>query len=244
METELLKARIKDTAEIAVKASKPKFLGFLTEDEAVLTQSLLVNSGCRFKLYGGYDGARRVFLGCFPEWADTENFPISAVSFNFRREYELRHRDFLGALMSLGISRESIGDILAEEGRAVVFIADDIKKYVVTQINKIGSVGVTVTEGYEEPLPKCDTLAEFSVTAASDRLDCILSALCGLPRSKAVGCISEGFVTVNSVCAEKTTKTVKENDVISVRGKGKFIISDLNGRTKKDRIIVNYKKYI
>ncbi len=244
METELFLARLRDTADICIKASKPKYLGFLSSAEAVLAEKTLKNSECRIGFFGGFAEAERVMLGCFPDWMEDENYPITPLSFKYRKEDSLSHRDFLGSLMALGIKRETVGDILVEEGRAVIFVTDEIKDYIKTQVSKIGRTGVAVIEGYDLPLPISDSLADFTDTAASDRLDCVISALCGFSRSKALEVINMGLVTVNSVVTEKPTKAVCAGDIISVRGKGRFVIVSLDGRTKKNRIIINYKKYI
>ena len=126
----------------------------------------------------------------------------------------------------------------------MIFVTDEICDYIKNQVTKIGRIGVTVTEGYTLPLPKGDELAEFTDTAASDRIDCVISALCGFSRTKALEAIDYGIVTINSVPVNKPTKSVSEGDIISVRGKGRFLIGSLNDRTKKNRIIINYKKYI
>ena len=94
METELFKARIKDTADICIKSSSPKYLGFLTAAEAVLAEQVLKNAPCRTSFYGGYDGAERVMLGCFPDWMEEDAFPISALTFKYREIDILSHRDF------------------------------------------------------------------------------------------------------------------------------------------------------
>ena len=244
METELFKARIKDTADICLKTSKPKYLGFLSAAEAVLSGQTLKNLPCRTVFYGGYDSAERVMLGCLPDWMEEDSFPISALTFKYRKSDALSHRDFLGSLMALGIKRETVGDILTEQGRAVVFVTDEISEYIKSQVTKIGRTGVTVINGYTKPLPIGDKLAEFTETAASDRIDCVISALCGFSRAKSLEALTAGLVSVNSVTVSKPEKSVEEGDIISVRGKGRFLIGSLENRTKKNRIIINYKKYI
>ncbi len=244
METELLIARIKDTEDICARTNRPKYLGFLFASEAVFAEKAVKNSPCRTALFGGYDGAERLMLACFPDWMEDDIFPISAVTFEFRKSDSLSHRDFLGSLMALGIKREAVGDILIEEGRAVAFVTEEITDYVKTQISKIGRVGVSVKDGYNSPLPNADRLEKFSSNAASDRLDCIISALCGFSRSKSAEVLNAGLVTVNSVCEYKATKTVSNGDIISVRGKGRFIIDSLEDRTRKNRIVIKYSKYI
>lgn len=244
MDNALFSARVNDTADICEKTQKPKFLGFLTADEAEYARRLLNVSRCNVKFFGGYEGAERVMLGCFPDWDEIREFPISAVTFTFRKSDTLRHRDFLGALMALGIKRETVGDILTEEGRAVIFVTNDIKGFITSQIEKIGSAGVKVSEGFLPPLPLQDRLEDLAVTAASERIDCVISAICGISRAKAEEIIGSGLVTLNSVTLLKQTKAVAAGDVISVRSKGKFTVASLDGRTKKNRIIIKYKRYI
>ncbi len=243
MESEILIARINDTFDISQKTAKPKFFGFLKREEAVLAQRTLDNRGADYILFGGYNGAERVMLGCLPDWCDEADFPISAVTFSFRESDLLRHRDFLGTLTALGITRESIGDILVENGRAVAFLKNEVLKFVLLNVDKIGRVGVKAVEGFVMPLPQSDCLIEATVTVSSLRLDCVISAVCGVSRNKANELIDMGFVTVNSVVSEKATKQVNDGDAISVRGKGKFIISNTVLKTKKDRTVLAFKKY-
>ncbi len=244
MDTSLLVARIEDTADICNKTQKPKFLGFISREQSVLAQKTLAVKNVKLSLFGGYDDAERVVLGCFPDWAEELDFPITAVTFSYRRLDKLSHRNFLGSLMGLGITRESVGDILIEDGRAVVFLLTDISDYVLKQIQKIGRIGVKAEAGFSLPLPQRDTLVECSSTVASERLDCIVAAICNISRSDAALKIAEGLVTVNSVVCERVTKSIESGDILSVRGKGKFIIDAVDGRTRKNRIVLKFKKYI
>jgi len=244
MDSDILLARIDDAADIAFKASKCKYLGFLSPEQAVAAEKRLKNRGIRFDFYGGYDGAQRVMLGCFPDWADGDECPITAVTFKYRKSDELSHRDFLGSLMGLGLTRESVGDILISEGKAVVFLCDDIADFVLSQITKIGRTGVTATVGVEGELPECGRLAEFTDTVASARLDCIVAALGNMSRGAAVQKIEAGLVTVNSFTTEKITLNLCEGDILAIRGKGKFIICSLEDRTRKNRVVLKFKKYV
>ncbi len=237
-------ARIGDTADICERTQRPKFLGFLSREQSVLAEKTLNTKNIKYAFFGGYDGAERVVLGCFPDWAEDFDFPITSVTFNYRRSDSLAHRDFLGSLMGLGIKRESVGDILIEEGRAVVFLLDEISDYVLKQIGKIGRTGVKTESGFVHPLPERDRLTECSATVASERLDCVVAAVCNISRAAAALKITEGFVSVNSVVYEKATKSVESGDVLSVRGKGRFIIDAVDDRTRKNRIVLKFKKYI
>ncbi len=244
MDSNFFVSRVFDVAESADKNCIPKFLGFLTGEEAATAADALKKRNVRFSFFGGYDEAERVYLTCLPEWCDEVEYPITPITFSFRKEDELSHRDFLGSLMALGLTREKIGDILVEKGRAVVFVSSTIAEHIISQIDKVGRVGVTLNKGCDFPLPSLSELADFSITATSARLDCIISAICGFSRKKAVEIIEAGFVSINSVMCDKVTKIVKENDKITVRGKGKFIICSTDERSKKGKIILKYKKYV
>lgn len=244
MEAELLIARINDTADICERTDKPKFLGFLSEEQAVSAKNVLKNRSLSFGFWGGFDEAQRVMLGCFPDWADNRKYPIAPITFTWRKADTLRHRDFLGSLMSLGITRESVGDILIGEGRAVVFAAEELADYIISRTEKIGKTGVTVKLGFTGELPQADTAVEASCTVASNRLDGITAALVGFSRAEAARKISEGAVSINSFVCEKSVRSVEPGDVIAVRGKGKFTVVSMCDKTRKDRLILKYKKYI
>lgn len=245
MEKSLLFAKVKDAVSIADKTSAPHFIGFLTaEEKAELFKEF---SHLNVSFYGGYEDAERCFLAALPLWCEKDNFsvfPITSITLFYKEEYHLTHRDFLGTLMSLGIKRECVGDILVGKGKTVVFLSRDIAEFVKLNLLKVGGVGVTFKEGIDGDLPGHSTLCDFSDTVASLRLDCVVSALAKVSRNAAVQMIESSLVSVNSLLCEKITKTVCENDKITLRGKGKFIIGNVSAQSKKGRIILNYKKYV
>ncbi len=243
MKSEILIARINDIFDISQKTNKPKFLGFLSREEIALAQRVLENRNADFTVFGGFYGAERQMILCKPDWCDDVNFPITAVTFSYREVDTLKHRDFLGALMALGITRESIGDILVENGRAVAFFKDEVLEFVKSNVTKIGRVGVNLSVGFKQPLPESSKLIATSKTVSSLRLDCVVSALSDVSRNKAEEFINLGYVSVNSVVCEKATKQITEKDVVSIRSKGKFIIDSTNKKSKKDKIILEFKKY-
>lgn len=244
MQSELLDKRIFDTADICLKANKPKFLGFLSAEEAVLAQKILKGIKVEYCFFGGYEDADRVMLGCFPEWDEERKFPIIPLTVTFRKSDSLTHRDFLGSLMGLGLKRETVGDILIEEGRGVIFLTDETAGYVISQLEKIGRVGVEIKKGFSLPLPQASRLQDFSETIPSSRLDAVVSAVAKLSRSDAAEKIEAGLVAVNSVVCEKVTKSVFAGDIISIRSKGKYVIDSLEDKTRKGRFILKFKKYV
>lgn len=244
MDETLLRARVDDALNITERTASPHFIGFLTEQECALAVTFA--KGKHFTLYGGYDDAGRKVFAALPDWCDENfyDFPITPCTITYRKEDPLSHRDFLGTLMSLGIKRESVGDILVEKGRAVVFLSTDIFNFVMANLEKVGGVGISIEKGYQEPLPEHSRLENFSDTVSSLRLDCVVCALAGISRNSANELIEKGYVSLNGVLCEKITKTICDGDKLTIRGKGKFIISDVSRYSKKGRVIMEYKKYI
>ena len=245
MDLKLLLPRVNDTVRLCEVSSTPKFLGFLTLEEAAMANESLKNKGVRFIFDGGYSDAERVYLCILPDWLEEpeELFPFCSLTFIFRDSEILSHRDFLGALMSLGITRESVGDILVERGRAVVFLNKDILAFVCEQLNKVGRVGVKIERGHTLPLPGASELVPIKDTVASARLDCVVAALINSSRKNATDLIENGAVAVNSLTVLKTVKAVSSGDRITAKGYGKFIINSLDKRTKKDRLVLDASKY-
>lgn len=245
-EDRLLVSHLLDMIEICEKSYQPRFSYFLNEHEAVLAESVMVEQKCEaYKLYGGFDGASRKILGVFPPyWEDTENFPISALVFKYREADKLSHRDFLGAFMSKQLKRNVIGDIIIESGRATAFVHASVKDALMFEINKIGSVGVKITEVKDPVVHAENNFTEKSGTVSSLRLDSIVSMAAGISREKSAILIKGGNVSVMYSTEISASRQLSEGDIFSARGYGKFILHSVNGKTKKDRFHITVKKYI
>ncbi len=157
---------------------------------------------------------------------------------------ELTHRDYLGAMMSLGLERGKMGDILVDGKGALIFIASNLKDFVKEELTRIRHTSVSVSE--EEWLnfhyvPKYE---EIKGTVPSLRLDALLSLAFSSSRSKLTGLIGAGKVFVNGRLAVSNGIHVKERDFISVRGMGKFQFVESLSVTKKNRVYVLLHKYI
>lgn len=242
-EAELI-AKIDDGAELCQIRRKPYFLPFMSERKQYLAQEHL--KSVHFKNYlffGGFDSSERRMLGLFYDAPDTSKFPVSALEFTFRPCDRLTHRDFLGTLMSLGIERETIGDILVEDGRCVVFVKSELKDYITSQIFKIGKVGVKIDDADLSALPKGRKACESGFVVTSLRLDNIVAAVCRLSREKTRKLIHSGDVCVNYAESKNVSLNLKSGDVFTIRGKGKFILNALVGTTGKGRIRISVLYY-
>ena len=239
----LFVSKLDDAVYLSQKRQKPYFFSFLSEAEQALAKQYLESIGFdSFGFYGGYENSERKVL-CLDYYDDDPVYPISALEFKFRNADKLTHRDFLGALMALGIERETVGDILVEDGRCVVFVKTEIADYIKSQISKIGRAGVKVSDADVSSLPKGRGEEEKSVIVSSLRLDNIVAAISGASREKTKNLILSGNVTLNFFECTNISKSVCEGDVLTVRGKGKFKINGVMGETKKHRIRISIIHY-
>ena len=240
-------SRLIDWTYMAEEKYVSKFSFFMDERQCGLCEQILASIGFKnYMLWGGYDNASRRIVGIFPPYSDADknDFPIVPITFEYRKEDKLSHRDFLGALMNLGISRECVGDILVSEGRSAAFLKNSIAEDVLQNIRKIGRTGVKVYEGYDESIVPKVNIQEISGTVASLRIDCILSLVLRISREKAAALIKNTGVDINYLTHDSPDFCIGDGDKFSVRGYGKFILISVNGTTKKDRLHITVGKYI
>lgn len=247
-EERFLCAHISDLSALSRKTGVPRFSRFLNEREAVVAGlGAAQTGGSKPFFYGGYDGAARTICGFFEgtyaeELPHEELFPVCAVTFSFRSVDKLSHRDFLGAIIAAGLERDVVGDILVAEDHAVVFCLDAAAE-IVAGLMKIGRVGVRSERGITRELPRAE-FERIEAAIASMRLDCIVGACTNTSREKSALLVKSGQVSADfSVCLNVSTM-VKENTVISIRGFGRFRLSEIVGETKKGRLRVVIYKYI
>ncbi|MGN1202634.1 MAG: RNA-binding protein [Eubacterium sp.] len=237
-------SQLDDAIELCLTRQKPYFFSFMSERRQAVAEKYL-KSVCfeNFMFFGGYEASERKVLGLFYDSVEQDAFPICAIVFRFRKCDKLSHRDFLGALMSLGIERETVGDILVEDGRCVVFVKSELKQYITSQISKIGNVGVTVEEFTASELPKGRGQEELSFIVSSLRLDNIVAAITGLSREKTKNLILSGNVSADFVRTQNISQILRENTTLTIKGKGKFVINGIPGKTRKGRIKISVIHY-
>lgn len=240
-------ARVSDSAQSCRLNSIPKYIGFIDERQAALAEQKLNSIGfSNYCFRGGYDNAKRVFLCILPDYMPAEEqdeYPVFCCRFRFRSCDSLSHRDFLGSLMALGIKRETIGDILVKDGEAAVFTTETVSELILSEIKKIGRVGVKVTR---ELVSTFEFVQEFDIlqgSVSSLRLDCITAFVTNLSREKSSALINAKNVSINHLECTAVDKTVSENDTISIRGFGRFILHEIGSATRRGRIKIIVKKY-
>ena len=238
-EDKLLLSRAYDAIELSERRGIPRFVGFLNEHEAgLLRDNISPRRDTGF--WGGYPDAERVMFGA---GAAEEDYPITALEFTHRSEFTLTHRDYLGALMAAGIRRDTVGDILTGEGRAVIFFTDDIVPYILSNIDRIGRVGVKVAVDDPLDLPARDMGEELVLTLSSLRLDVFVAAACNLSREKAAQLIRSDMVMVDHVINNGVSSNLSEGSVVTVRRYGRFILTAVLGSTRKGKLRAAVRYY-
>lgn len=241
--------RIADIMSSAEKWGKPCFSNFLTEHEqAVISEQFRSRIGESNYFFGGFELASRKVFCALPDffgYSDAQvDYPFKAVTMLFPKGYTVTHRDILGSLMALRIKREAVGDILVGDCLAVVFICEPAASLVVSELSKIGGVGVSCSFGAPEVLPDPYKLEQHSGVVTSMRIDAIVSLFTNLSRSESARLINSGLVMRNAQTVTSTSKDVDEQDKISIRGHGKYQIERICGTTRKGRLHIIYNKFI
>ncbi|MBE5964738.1 MAG: RNA-binding protein [Lachnospira sp.] len=249
MEDELLLKRLADLANIAYQRDIPQFSDFLTLNELSIYHRYVKDyTFIKNVVVGGIDGAERCMIGFIPEmFIETYETPITVLSIkplNQKFSSELTHRDFLGSILNLGIERTKLGDILVEDNSALVFCANSMADYIITNLTRVKNTPVLVSIFENEVATVEAKYEEIIGSISSLRLDCVLSLAFNKARSKVVAYIEEGKVFVNGRIITTNSYNIKEQDVISVRGLGKLKYINTSSVTKKGRFYVKLHKYI
>ncbi len=247
----ILRNRFLELAHTADKQGICTFSNFLNLDE----QNTFFNlkhelPKIKYFSFGGYESAERKML-CFcqdfqVESNDEINYPITIVKIqpiNHKFSDDLTHRDFLGAVLNLGIDRNTTGDILIKDNIGYVFALDTIGQFISDHLSQVKNTMVETSLLKHKDFAYKPSFKEKKGSVSSVRLDSILSVALNLSRSKASDIIKAGKVFINSRVTLSNSQGLEEGDLISVRGIGKFMYLGIIGKSKKDRYIIKINIY-
>lgn len=248
-EDKIWAASLLDKAEKALEIHQFILTDFLDPAQQEIAISLLQQiDDLTYLFSGGYPNAERKRIILLPSYylAEVGEEGVTALQIEGNFKYcSVSHRDYLGSLLSLGIKREKIGDLLVNENAAQVIAATEIKDYILMNLDKVKKAGVQVKEIDLDQLQfKPEKVKEIKTTVASLRLDAVASSGFGVSRSKMVKEIAAELVKVNWKVVTNPSYLIKPEDVISLRGKGRMMIEEVKGETKKGRISLVLKRYI
>lgn len=248
----ILFAKVLDLVVFAKKRREAQFSDFMDMAKCRrFSEYLGADREISLLVFGGGESTERCVIGIFPENTEPnkDEFPISCVSIEKKSQKfgqkDLSHRDYLGSILGLGIDRSKVGDIiLTNSGDAISFVKEDMASYICASLEQVSRTSVVVSEKATADVLIPKRIQEKRVTVASLRLDAVLGEAFPLSRGKAQSLVSGEKVNVNWSTTTNTSYQLKEGDMVSVRGFGRFMVGEIGGRTKKDRVGLTLGMYI
>lgn len=207
-----------------------------------------------YKLYGGYEESERKILIIYPEKYNesmleknySKMLKVVRVSLPEEEKGKYTHRNYLGGIVKLGLKREKVGDILVSDDGADIVVVEDfaeILKQELPNLTRFEKSEITIEE-IKNIRKKEIKLEEIKIIVPSLRLDNIVSDLAKTSRNKAAQIINQERVFVNGQNETKLSKQIKLQDIITIRGKGRFVVKEFAGTTRSGRTIVVIEKYV
>lgn len=259
-----LYARLEDLC-LRAQRGEGTVSSFLSPREQHYACRYLDRRGERYAAFGGYVGAERKRLYVLPEYVELsaerggdETCMEELSAFGIEPQIrglrirgsgyrELTHRDFLGSLLGLGLDRSVVGDVIVEGERgacAVIFCEERIADFIQRDLTRVANDKVKIEELADTPyVPPLREFVAIRDTVASERLDCVVAALCGISREKARESVCGGLVEMNFESEERPDRTVTPPALISMRGYGRYRVLALTDRTRKGRIRLEAERF-
>lgn len=256
-EDKILVAQILDKIEQSKQKERIETTDFLDMYQIALVKSFLKKiEFYNYNMYGGFKNSERKLLIIFPEKYNLDmvekNYAkiIKAIRITLpektENELEYTHRIYLGGIIKVGMKREKVGDILVYKNGADIIVKTEMAESLINELTSLtrfegAKFEVTEINQLNEPEIKIE---DINIIVPSLRLDNFVSDLAKTSRSKALQIINSERVFINGQSETKASKQVKIGDVITVRGKGRFIVKELVGNTKSGRFIIKIEKYV
>lgn len=222
----------------------PYLSGFLTPREKMIVEQLVNRyDHLNVDFQGGYPNCERTRALIMPEYYEQmgNEFNLTLFNINFPLKFaNISHGKILGTLISTGIHRDRIGDIISDGQYWHVIVDQAIRAFLQTNVRKIGNVGVSLEViDFDEILSSNEEWETKTIIVSSLRLDNVISSIYNISRQRAKDAIAAGLVKMNFVEMDRADTVVKENDIVSLRKYGRAWIHSIDGKTKKDNIRLN-----
>lgn len=236
---------IYDKIVLAEKTNRTIYTGeFYTPNIWKPMEIICAELGIKLYAYGIFEDAERKVMAF--SYNEVWDYPVNLIKITCKDKFnKLKHKDYLGAVMSLGIKREKFGDMILKNDDCYLAAQVDISDYINMNLTSVSrchcAINVLDTNVTEIPVYDFETII---VNVSSLRIDCVVSSLCNTSRSKAEELIRQGKVLVDYSEASRKDKILKSDCIITVRGYGKFKIIEEAGWTGSGRTKILVKKFI
>ena len=253
----LLVSKLLDKIEFVNKRNSVEHTDFLDMRQRQLLERVMLELKIsNYVATGGYKTAERTVLVIYPEKLEEiikndqfdYNTIFEVVRINLPNELKgiYSHRDYLGAIIKIGMKREKVGDIITSKDGADLIVLKESEKYIISGLKELTRFSKAIFQSWgieklniEEPKTQL-----IDIIIPSMRIDSIVSEIIRTSRAKAVTIIKEERVFINHELVTKGAKEVKENDMITVRGKGRFKIGKIINNTRKGNLVLEVEKYV
>lgn len=253
-EEKIILAKLNDKIRLCKTKNKLVNTEFLNMyQENIIRKELERIKAKNYILTGGYSEAESKILIMYPEKITeeiakeniTNIIKVIKIQLPNEQKGKYQHRDYLGTIMQFGLERERIGDIIVYEDEAYVIVLSENAQYIKDSLQttkKFKKSKIEIIDIVEMKVKKPE-FEEIKISVNLQRLDNFISEICKISRSETTRLIESELVSINCKIETKQTKTVEIGDVLIIRGKGKFIVSDFLDINRKGKQVVIVKKY-
>lgn len=253
-EEKIILAKLNDKIRLCKTKNKLVNTEFLNMyQENIIRKELERIKAKNYILTGGYSEAESKILIMYPEKITeeiakeniTNIIKVIKIQLPNEQKGKYQHRDYLGTIMQFGLERERIGDIIVYEDEAYVIVLSENAQYIKDSLQttkKFKKSKIEIIDIVEMKVKKPE-FEEIKISVSSQRLDNFISEICKISRSETTRLIASELVSINCKIETKQTKTVEIGDVLIIRGKGKFIVSDFLDINRKGKQVAIVKKY-
>ena len=249
-EYELLKRRLAELARRSYNSGIFTFSDFLgLAEQAAFAEIKSDLGGIPYSTFGGAEGAERVMIrfGSEDELGYSQPYPISTLKIEpLSQKYaeRLTHRDFLGAIMNLGLERDTLGDIVIIDNVGYLFAKEDIAVYIAESLTKVRRTDVSAVLTDSLPEGQLYRTERRKVQANGERLDALVAKVFSLSREDAQSLFKKRLVFADGRQIDSTSYIPKAGEKISVRGHGRFIYIGPESLSRKGKINIAVEVYI
>lgn len=251
-EYKLLVAKAIDKFEFCKTKNKITYTDFLNITEVSILEKILKDEHIKnYVFYGVNEDADRKILIFYPDKITEEmlekNYSniLEIIRINLPNMIKYEHREFLSGIMKIGLRREKFGDIIVTEKGADIVVLKEVTNYLINGLKQLTRFKKSeiIVENIKNIHKKETEFLEFTIIVSSIRLDNFVSELAKCSRNMAKEVIEQGNVFLNSINEFKESKKINVGDIITIRGKGKFIFESIGKETRSGRITINIKKF-
>ena len=251
----ILLAQILDRIEFSESKERLETTDFLDMYQISLVENFLRKIQYKnYILYGGYENSERKIACFYPEKYNlkmieknySKMVKIVRITLPEEEKGKYSHRNYLGGIVKLGLKREKVGDILVRENGADIITISDFAEVLAKELGtltRFQNSKIEIKEIQELKMQEIK-VEEINIIVPSLRLDNVVSDLARTSRSKATQIINQERVFINGQNETKQSKQIKLNDIITIRGKGRFVIKEFTGTTRSGRTVIKIEKYV